>query len=60
MNHGLSEKLQIAFLSAVPVVRPIVEKSAGENIYPSPPPLKGGGTWDHPPPPERGGPILVD
>ena len=24
MNHGLSEKLQIAFSSAVPVVRPLV------------------------------------
>ena len=55
MNHGLSEKLQIAFSSAVPVVRPLVEKSAGGGkIYIRVPPPWGGDLGiTHPP--ERGG-----
>ena len=52
MNHGLSEKLQIAFSSAVPVVRLLVEKSAGGGKYRSESPPLERGTWiTHP----RGG-----
>ena len=58
MNHGLSEKLQIAFSSAVPVVRPLVEKSAGGKYISESPPFKGGGLGGSstpPRPPPRGG-----